>query len=81
MEAGIDKDEQTAGRDFLSSLTESWRCTEEYLVSSTDPGERWYECDLELQPPVKHRRKKKGLRRKNRKGGVTRRENEEIERN
>lgn len=74
MEAGIDKAEQAAGRDFLSSFTESWRCTEEFLVSTTDPGEQWYECNPELQPPEKHKRKKKGLMRKNRKGGVTRRE-------
>lgn len=70
MEAGIHKDEQAAGRDFLSSLTESSGCTEEFLVPSTDPREWWCECDPELQPPVKQKRKK---------GGVTRREKEEIE--
>lgn len=78
MEAGIHKDKQAAGRDFLSSLTESSGCTEEFLVPSTDPRERWCECDPELQPPVKQKRKK-ALIRKNRKGGVTRREKEEIE--
>lgn len=57
-EAGTDKDEQAAGGDFLSSFTESWRCTEEFLVPSTDTEEQWYECDPELQPPVKQRRRK-----------------------